>query len=184
MLFEQMGEDRGLAETYHNMGMTYADAQHYPESNSYYEKSHDIAKKIGDVRLQAMVRLNRVELYTTINDVFAGLAHCNQALQTFIQLDDRLGEAETYKYLGILYGRKMEWDLAGSYFNDCIYLADKYKNPLLKGEALYEYGLMQIEKDDKGAARELCEKAHSIFNSLNAEKDLAKVEETLSSLSN
>jgi tetratricopeptide (TPR) repeat protein len=184
LLFERIGDDRGLAETYHNLGMTYADAGLYSESNSYYEKSLNIAHRIGDVRLQAMINLNRVELYTTINDVFAGLALCNKALQTFSQLEDRLGEAEVYKFLGILYGKQQEWDLSGSYFQDCIFLAEKHKNPLLKGEAYLEYGLMQKNKEDHESAHDLLEKARTIFVDLKAEKDIARVNAALLSISN
>jgi tetratricopeptide (TPR) repeat protein len=180
-LFEQAGEYRGLAETYHNMGMTYADLQRWPESCSYYEKSYAIAKKIGDVRLQAMIKLNRVEVYISINDVYAGLALCNQALQTFIQLNDHLGEAEVYKFIGILYGRIGEWDLSRSYFNDSILLAEKYQNPLLEGEALFECGIMLKKKKEKEAAVQHFQKALALFQELNADKDIEKVNQALAS---
>ena len=183
ILFEKMGEFRGLAETYHNMGMTFADDKHWSESGEYYEKSYEIAKKIGDVRLQAMVKLNRVELYMSINDIYAGLALCNQALQTFVQLDDHLGEAETYKFIGILYTKTQEWDFASSYFDDCIHLAKQYKNPLLEGEAYFEYGVMQKEKNDKEKAIQYFNAALPLFESLKAEKDIGKVKEALNSIS-
>jgi len=99
-LFEKAGDYRGVAEAYHNLGMTYADMKRWSESADCYEKSYKLAKEIGDVRLQAMVKLNRVEMYTTIKDIYFGLSLCNQALQTFKQLDDHLGEAEAYKFLG------------------------------------------------------------------------------------
>jgi len=181
-LFEQIGEHRGLAEAYHNLGMTYADMKRLPESNTYYEKSFEIAKSIGDVRLQAMVKLNRVELYMAINDTYAGLAFSNQALQTFLQLSDHLGEAETYKFLGALYTRIKKWDLASTYFDQCIYLSDKYKNPLLEAEAHLEYGLMLKQKGDNKPTTEHLNKALSLFESLNAKNDIERVKQLLSSL--
>ena len=181
-MFEMIGEDRGLAETYHNMGMTYADAKDHSNAATYYEKSYEIAKDMGDVRLQALVKLNRVELYTSINDTYAGLALCNQALQTFVQLKDSLGEAETYKFMGILYGRAREWDLASSFFDDCIMLAGKHKNPLLEGEAYFEYGQMHRSNEEKDAALERMNKALAIFEELHAEKDAEKVKAVLSEM--
>ena len=181
-LFEKAGEYRGMAEAYHNLGMTYADMKRWSESADYYEKSYKLAKEIGDVRLQAMVKLNRVEMYTTIKDIYFGLALCNQALQTFKQLDDHLGEAEAYKFLGMLYARVEEWDLATSFFEDAVDCANKYKNPLLEAEALYQYGIMQKSKNDREMAVDNLKKALSSFKNINAERDIEKVEEALDSL--
>jgi tetratricopeptide (TPR) repeat protein len=181
-LFEQIGDYRGLAETYHNMGMTFADMERLPDSNTYYEKSFDIAKGIGDVRLQAMVKLNRVELYMAINDTYAGLAFSNQALQTFLQLSDHLGEAESYKFLGALYTRLKKWELASPYFDQCIFLSSKYKNPLLEAEAHVEYGVMQKQKGNKKSATSHLNEALSLFKNLKAENDITKVEKLLLSI--
>ncbi len=182
-LFEQIGDHRGLAETYHNMGMTYSDMDRLPDSNTYYEKSFEIAKGVGDVRLQALVKLNRVELYMAINDTYAGLAFCNQALQTFLQLSDHLGEAETYKFLGALYSRLKKWELASPYFDQSIFLANKYKNPLLEAEAHREYGLMHKQKGDTESANIQLNEALSLFENLKAENDVDKVNKLLSSMS-
>ena len=183
-MFEKMGDHRGLAEVYHNMGMTYADMCKWPEASSYFEKSFELAKSIGDVRLQAMVKLNRVELYMAINDNYAGLAMSNQALQTFLQLQDHLGEAEVYKFMGSLYTRIKKLDLAVTYFDQCIFLAGKYQNPLLEAEAHYEYGLMQTKKENKEAALTHYNSALQLFKRLNAKNDIEQVSKEIAKLKN
>lgn len=182
LLFEEVGDFRGLAETYHNMAMTYADVKNWTESNKYYEKSFNLAKDIGDVRLKAMVCLNRAEIYTHINDIYVGLALCNQALRTFVELEDHLGEAETYKFMGVLYTKVKEWDLASSFFDDSLELAEKYKNPLLHSEVLFEYGrLCKITKKHQDA-RKYWQKSLLIFKSLKAESDIQRVKKEISNL--
>lgn len=181
-MFEKIGNHRGLAEVYHNLGMTYADMCKWPEASSYFAKSFELAKGLGDVRLQAMVKLNRVELYMAINDNYAGLAMNNQALQIFLQLQDHLGEAETYKFMGTIYTRMKKFDFAGTYFDQCIYLADKYKSPLLEAEAHYEYGILHSKKENKDAALTSFNKSLQLFESLNAENDIQKVKDQISSL--
>ena len=182
-MFEKVGEYRGVAEAHHNMGMTYADMKRWSESADCYEKSYEIAKEIGDVRLQAMVKLNRVEMYATIKDIYFGLALCNQALKTFKELEDHLGEAEAYKFLGMLYTRVKEWDLASSFFEDAIHCAEKYKNPLLAAESHYQYGIMQKAKNNPEMAIMDFKKALSLFKSMKAEKDIERVKEALDSMS-
>jgi len=179
-LFEKHGEYRGLAETYHNIAMMYADATHWSQSSAYYEKCHEIAKAIGDIRLQAMVKLNRVELYLAIGDFSMGLALCDQALQIFLNLEDHLGEAEIYKFLGMLYTKRHEWDLAGTHFTNSINLARQLKNPLLEGEACFEFGKMHRLNQDRISARKFFKKALKIFKFLKAERDIEKVEIELS----
>jgi tetratricopeptide (TPR) repeat protein len=181
-MFEKIGDHRGLAEVYHNMGMTYADMGKWPEASSYFEKSFDLAKSIGDVRLQAMVKLNRVELYMAINDNYAGLAMNNQALQIFLQLQDHLGEAETYKFMGTIYARMKKFDFARTYFDQCIYLAGKYKSPLLEAEAHYEFGIMHTKMENKNAALENFNTSLQLFESIDAENDIQKVKDQISAL--
>lgn len=57
--FEKIGDERGLARTYHNIAKTYADAARWQEAGVYYEKSYKLAKEIGDVHTQANIKLNR-----------------------------------------------------------------------------------------------------------------------------
>jgi tetratricopeptide (TPR) repeat protein len=183
-LFECLEDYRGLAETYHNLGMTYMDVQKYAEANQWFEKSFSLAKDIGDVRLQAMVKLNRVELYTLINDNYAGLALCNQALKTFIQLKDRLGEAETYKLMGVLYGRTDNQDLAQSYLNESARLAQKYKNPLLEAEVNFEQAVIHKNNSDMDTALGYFEMALPLFSQVNAEIDVEKTQKEIDTIIN
>lgn len=183
-LFETLRDYRGLAETYHNMGMAYADAKMYSEAGRWYEKSFELARDLGDVRLQALVKLNRIELYTLVNDNYAGIAFCNQALKTFLQLQDRLGEAETYKFMGILYGRIGNYELAESYFDESIHLAKKYKNPLLEAEDYFHFGVMLKEKGERHSARQFWEKALPLFEQVNARGDIDKTKKMLDELEN
>lgn len=42
--FEKIGNSRGLAETYHNMAMTYSDLQRWSEAGVCYDKSYQLAR--------------------------------------------------------------------------------------------------------------------------------------------
>lgn len=173
--FEQIGQRRSLAETYHNMAMTYADAERWSEAGSYYEKSYELAKEIGDIRLQAMVKLNRVKLYFTINDYVVAQALCQQALRTFIQLEDHLAEAEVYKYLGILDVKKKKWADSLSYFEKSLAITKDFQNPLGQAETYVEMARMLHEKGEKQKAEEVYKKALEIYSQLELKKDIEKI---------
>ncbi|MFQ5649815.1 MAG: tetratricopeptide repeat protein [bacterium] len=181
--FEKIGERRGLAETYHNMAMTYADAGRWPEAGAHYERSYQVAKEIGDVRLEATVKLNRVKLYIAIGDTTLAEALCHQALQTYLHLEDHLGEAEVYKCLGMLDAERRAWAPAQSYFEKSLQITRKYRSPLCEAETHFEYGRMLRIKGITKAATTQFELALDLFTELEAEKEIQKVKQELDELS-
>ncbi len=180
--FEQIGQRRNLAETYHNMAMTYADVDRWAEAGSYYEKSYQIAKDEGDIRLQALVKLNRIKLYLAINDLVLAKALCQHALRSFTRLEDHLGQADAYKYFGMIYTRAQKWDLAASYFEKSITINKEYEHPLGEAETHVEYGKMFKAQDDTASARKEYEIAEDIYASLGLQKELSKVQQKIEEL--
>lgn len=181
-LFEKIGETRGLAETYHNLAMTYADAERWAEAGAHYEISYLLAKEIGDLRLQATVRLNRVELHLTIGDSRMAEALCHQALRTFSQLQDRLGEAEVYKFLGMIQAGRQDWSHAKACFEKSIQITRKFKSPLCEAEAHFEFARMLKQKGVVKSAKKQYELALNLFTEVDATKEIEKVKQEMTEI--
>ncbi|MFQ5676219.1 MAG: tetratricopeptide repeat protein, partial [bacterium] len=179
---EKIGDARGLAETYHNMAMTYADAERWADAGAHYEKSHKLAKKVGDVHLQALVKLNRVELHLAIGDSEVAEALCQQALQEFSRLEDHLGEADAFKFLGVIRAGWRDWSAAKSFFEKSLRLTRKFQNLLCEAETRFEFGKMLKQKGNKKSAQKQLERALSLFTEIKAKKDIQKVKRQLSTL--
>ena len=168
-----------MASTYHNMAMTYADNGNWSKAGHYYDRSYQLARELGDAQLQAMVKLNRVELYLAIKDLPLAEAMCRQALQTYLSLQDHLGEADALKMLGVIHTRRKEWPRAKSCFTKSIKLSRDYHSPLSQAEAHYEYGCMLSRKGSKKAAIKQLRQAIDLFMSLKAVKEIEKAETEL-----
>jgi tetratricopeptide (TPR) repeat protein len=181
--FEKIGNTRALANTYNNMGMTHADNGNWSKAGHYYDRSNQLAREIGDAHLQAMVKLNRVELYLAIDDLPLAEVLCHQALQTYIGLKDHLGEADGLKMLGVIHTRREEWSPAKSCFAKSIKLSRQYHSPLSEAEAHYEYGCMLIRKGSKKEAKAQFRKAIDLFKTLKAEKEIEKANKELRKIS-
>ncbi len=181
--FEKIGNTGALANTYNNMGMTHADNGNWSKAGHYYDRSSQLAREIGDAHLQAMVKLNRVELYLAIEDLPLAEALCHQALQTYIGLKDHLGEADALKMLGVIHTRREEWPQAKSCFAKSIQLSRQYHSPLSQAEAHYEYGCMLSRKGSKKEARTQLRKATELFKTLKAEKEIEKTGKELRKIS-
>ncbi|MFQ5638977.1 MAG: tetratricopeptide repeat protein [bacterium] len=180
--FEKIGESRGLAETYHNVAMTYADAERWSEAGAHYEISYQLAKETGDVRLQATVKLNRAVLFMAIGDLYFAEALCQQALRRYLQLEDHLGQADAYKFLGMINSKKQQWDTAKSYFEKSIQTTRKFKNPLCEAETHMEFGQMWKQKGNKKLAQKQLEQALSLFTQLKVKKEIEKVKHEIAEL--
>jgi tetratricopeptide (TPR) repeat protein len=177
--FEKIGNSKALASTYHNMALTYADNGNWFKAGHYYDRSNQLARDIGDAHLQATVKLNRVELYLAIEDLPLAEVLCRQALQTYIDLKDHLGEADALKMLGVIHTRRKEWSRAKSCFAKSIQLSREYHSPLSQAEAHYEYGCMLNQKGSKQEAGKQLRKAAELFKTLKAKKEVEKTEKKL-----
>ncbi len=180
--FEAAGEARSLASTYHNMAMSHADHENWAEASINYEKSFRLAQQIGDVHLQALVKLNRVELYLALGDAAVAAALCQQALQTYEHVQDRLGEADAYKFLGMISAQKRGWTKAKTYFEKSIALTMEFQHPLGEAEARLEYGRMLKQKGAARLAAEQFEQALTLFQKVNASVDVEKVKQEMGTI--
>jgi Tfp pilus assembly protein PilF len=105
-----------------------------------------------------------------------------RALEIFIKLDYKFGQAEVYKNYGKILRRRKEWDKAAKFFQESIELYEVCENPLGIAEAYHEFGLMCADKSDKDNAQSYMRKASQLFEQLGASKALEKVNQDLERL--
>lgn len=173
------GETRTLAGTYQNLGMTYADAERWAEAGKHYEKSYRLAQQLGDAPLQTLIKLNRVELYLGLEDVPMAESLCRLVLQSYMQLNDRLGQADAHKLLGIINARKKAWKVAQTHFEKSVKLAHTFNSPLCEAEARFEYGRMLKQKGAAKTAQKQLQQALALFTQLHAAAEIEKVKQEL-----
>lgn len=176
---EKHGEMRTLAGTYQNLGMTHADAARWAEAGKSYEKGARLAQQLGDVPLQTLIKLNRVELYLGLEDVPVAESLCRQVLQSYTQLNDRLGQADAHKFLGVIHARQKAWKPAQTHFEKSVRLARKFQSPLCEAEARFEYGRMLKQKGAAKTAHKHLQQALVLFTQLNAAAEIEKVKQEL-----
>jgi len=178
--FEATGNIGGMASTYHNMAMNYADNGNWAEASIHYEKSYRLAQQLGDAHLQKLVKLNRVELCLAIGDTAMAEGLCRQALQMCQNMQDHLGEVDADKFLGMINARKRAWKKAKAHFEKSIRAAQEFNYPLGEAEARWEYGRMLKQKGAAQNAAEQFEQALALFRKVNAMVEIEKVKKEIS----
>ena len=169
------GARRGLAIAYHNMGMNKADREQWPEADTFFRASLEIADTIGDVSLRALTLLNRTEVHIARQEYDAGRHSAEEALRIFDQLGAREHKADAYKFLGILYRETGRPQLAEARLKTALELAAEIGAVLSQAEATRELAVLYGQMGRNQETLKLLNSAHRLFGRLNARRDLVDV---------
>jgi putative nucleotidyltransferase with HDIG domain len=173
--FESIGEERGCAIAYHNLGMVSADRELWDDADRYFRRTLEIAQNIGDVHLQGLGLLNHAEVHIARQRYEQAQTNAENALAIFDRLGARLDKADAYKVIGRVYretGRNM---LAESRLRSAIDLAVSTGSILSEAEATRELALLYQSMGRNQEALRYLNAAHRLFGRLDARVDLVDV---------
>jgi putative nucleotidyltransferase with HDIG domain len=171
----QMGDERGCAIAYHNLGMLSVDQQRWDDAERYFEQSRAIAERIGDVHLQGLCLLNHCDVHLARQHYESARESAEAALRIFDRLGARLDKGDAYKILGIVYRETGRLALAESRFQTAIAIAVSTGSVLNEAEASRELAkLYQLMGRNQEALR-LLNAAHRLFRRLDARGDMVDV---------
>lgn len=105
-----------------------------------------------------------------------------EALAHYRERDDRLRQAELLRVQGMVLAEQDRWEEAEAAFAEVISRAHRLPYPYLEGRTLYELGGMLAHRGDPENARCRLDEALMIFRRLGAGKDIAQVEQVLTTL--
>jgi tetratricopeptide (TPR) repeat protein len=180
--FESLEDAMGMAQTYHNLGMTYARQQNWQEASECYDKSFVLGKDVGEVRIMAATYVNRADLYLELSDLEMSEELARRALEIFIKLDDKFGQAEVSRVYGRMLSARKDWRESERFFQESIELFEECEYPLGLAKACHAFGLMCADKGDKEKAQNYLRRASQLFEKLGARKNWEKVNQDFESL--
>lgn len=181
-IYQEIGERREAARSYHNLGMTHADRHDWNAAMDCYSRSFEIAQAHQQLDVMANVYLSQAELLLDLGDSSMVTACCVRALEIYRRIGNRLGEADTYRLLGRVFTLRQQWSTANSLFQDSLRLNEEYNNPLGTAEAHRDLGKMQAARGHNTEARASFESARAGFRQLGARADMAEVEHLIHAL--
>ncbi|HSE44989.1 MAG TPA: HD domain-containing phosphohydrolase, partial [Gemmatimonadales bacterium] len=178
---QAMGDDKGCAIAYHNLGMISADRKQWADAERYYEQSRALAERIGDVHLQGLCLLNHSEVHIARQAYELARRDAEAALAIFDQLGSRLDKSDAYRVIGMVYRDTGRMQLAESRLRSAIDLAVSTGSILSEAEASRELAWLYQAQGRNQDALGLLNASYRLFRRLDAALDLvdvqAKVEE-------
>jgi putative nucleotidyltransferase with HDIG domain len=173
--FEAVGDDRGRAIAYHNLGMVSADRELWDDADEYFRRSLDVAESIGDIHLQGLGLLNHSEVHLARQRYELARQNAEAALSIFDRLGSRLDKADAYKVIGRAYRETGRHALAEARLRSAVELAVSTGSVLSEAEASRELALLYQATSRNQEALGLLNAAHRLFGRLDARVDLVDV---------
>ena len=173
--FESIGDDRGCAIVYHNLGMVSADRELWDDADRYFRRSLQVAEATGDVHLQGLGLLNHAEVHLARQRYDQARQNAEAALGIFDRLGSRLDKADAYKVIGRVYRETGRHALAESRLRSAVELAVSTGSILSEAEASRELALLYQAISRNQEALRLLNTAHRLFSRLDARVDLVDV---------
>jgi tetratricopeptide (TPR) repeat protein len=180
--FESIGDRRGCAIAYHNLGMVSADCGQWDDADRYFRLCLAAARTVGDIHLEGLGLLNHAEVHLARRDYDVARQNAESALGIFDQLGSQLDKADAYRVIGRAYRESGRFPLAESRLKNAMDLAVNTGSLLSEAEVARELGLLYQAMDRKEEALAYLNAARTLFGRLNAKLDLADVSSRINQL--
>jgi len=168
-------DEHGCALAYVNLGIAHTDLHQYDKADGYFTRSSAIAERAGDAHLQGLCLVNHAEAHFLRERYEEARRNAEAALAIFDQLDSRADKSEAYKMIGMVYRETGRPALAESRLRTAMDLAISAGSVLNEAEASRELALLMQTMGRNQDALTLLNKAHRLFERLDARVDLVYV---------
>ena len=177
-----MGDIRGIALTYNNLGLVYARKGEWDTAIDYYQKDFEIFEKIGDALEMAITWGNLAEAYCGKDDIGTALEYCNNSFEILEKMGDKLNLGDVHRTYGIIFRKRKELQKSKEELEKSIKIYQELTAIYELAKTFYELAMTLLEIGEAKSAREYFNKALEIFRELKVNHYIKKVEEQLKTM--
>ncbi len=133
--YQRVGSAAGLAETYHNMAITYRDLEQVDLADRCERRAIEYAREAGNPRLLAIATAGRAELSLRRGEAMVAEAGARQAAAQYAAIADHLGEADALRLVGAARMELGAFEDARRVLDRAVRLAEEHGSALIEAEA-------------------------------------------------
>ncbi|HET6797333.1 MAG TPA: tetratricopeptide repeat protein [Gemmatimonadales bacterium] len=180
LAYQRLGDRRGTAETYHNLGFAYRQSGEWREAEAAAANAVRHAELVGEPGLLALVLGAKAELSIERQDPALAERELERATRYAAEADDPIGQAEVHRVQALSALYKEEWELAVWHAEAARSTALKHDSALLaaEGAGLAARALKGMGRGAEAAERQA--EAAAGFRRLGATSLLERLERDLS----
>lgn len=180
--FQRLGQQRGLAASFHNMAITFRDQGQLDEADEHELRAIEYATD-GDVpRLAAMGRVGRAEIALRRGDARLAEATARIATEEFARLGDLLNEGDAWRLTGASCAAQQRHDEAFAAFDRALAIAGEHGHALTEAETLRDRMEVRVRTGARDLARDDAAAALAIFVTLGAQAECDALRERMDAL--
>jgi tetratricopeptide (TPR) repeat protein len=177
--YQRARNDRGVAESQHNLGIAYRDQGRLADALRTADDAVQQATHAGDRSLRAQAIAGRAEISTARGDADLAIREAQLASTAHHELQDPVRETEDQRILANAIALGGKFEEAAEILREVIARAGAYSRPLLVAIAQRDLALLQLRRGREQEARHLAQQARATLVRLGATVEVAKLDRLL-----
>jgi tetratricopeptide (TPR) repeat protein len=177
--YQRLGNVLGLAQTHHNLGISYRDLGFDREADAHFRRAVDLARADGPAAAAraaetdtetviAVAEAERAMLRVRSGDAALAEALATRALQRFERIGDPRGRADVLRVLAAAARAGGRDEAAFPFLDEALDIARAHSDPLLMAEVQRDRGLLLRDGGDADGARAALTESAEHFGRLGA----------------
>jgi tetratricopeptide (TPR) repeat protein len=138
----RLGYERGLAQTHHNLGISYRDLGFDRDADVHFQRAIRYARQSGSEDVVAFAESERALLRARAGDHRLAERLGRAAVRRFEVIGDPLGRADAIRILAAAARAAGRDDLAATRLGEALSIAEAHADPLLRAEVQRDRGLL------------------------------------------
>jgi tetratricopeptide (TPR) repeat protein len=180
--YQRLGQRRGLAETYHNMAITFRDLGDLEQADEQECRAIEYAADGIAPRVSAMGRVGRAEVALRRGDAQLAEMTARLAAEELERLGDPLNEADAHRLVGVACGAQQRYLDALEAFDRALTIARARGHALNEAETLRDRVQVHVRQGETTLAVADAKAAIAIFTKLGAVAEREALERRLEQL--
>jgi tetratricopeptide (TPR) repeat protein len=170
--YQRLGQRRGLAESYHNIAITYRDLGDLEQSDEYERRAMDYAAAGVAPRVAAMGLIGRAEVALRKGDPQFARGTAQRAAEELNALQDPMNEADAHRLVGTAATALRRFAEADAAFARALSIARERGHTLVEAETLRDRARGMFARGAYAEARTDAEAGITLFEKLGAASEV------------
>jgi tetratricopeptide (TPR) repeat protein len=175
--YQQLGHTRGLAESYHNMAISYRDLGQLERADECEQRAIEFARAVPIARIAALARIGRAEVALRRGDTAVARVAALRGATECLGLGDPAGAADGLRVLGLACIAAGAFGDATAALERASAFAARHANPVLEAETLRARAQLAAACGAVDDARRHATAALALFARAGAQADHHELEE-------
>jgi tetratricopeptide (TPR) repeat protein len=174
--YQRMGDRRGMAESYHNLGIIFRDMEQWVDAKDASERALQYAEQVGERGLLGLAATGRAEISLARGELDIAQAELQWAGQLAHESGDEIGVIEVGRVQALLFLARKEYQRAADEAETARAAAEQNRAAVLQAEcaAAAARAWKALDRPESAQARRL--EAVRLFTSQGARRRLEDLE--------